>query len=58
MFNFMMLVFCSICLVFFVQINEVFLTSGLTEVLLVRILARERVVKHKLHCISTQFWTY
>ena len=49
MFNFMMLVFCSIYLVFFVQINDVFLTSGLTEVLLVRILARERVVKHELY---------
>ena len=49
MFNFMILVFCSICLVFFVQINDVFLTSGLTEVLLVRILARERVVKRELY---------
>jgi len=49
MFNFMMLMFCSICLAFFVQINGVFLTSGLTEFPLVRILAREHLVKHELY---------
>lgn len=49
MFNFMMLMFCSICLVFFVQINGIFLSSGLIEFLLVRILAREHPVKHKLY---------
>lgn len=49
MFNFMMLVFCSICLVFFVQINGVFLSSGLTDFLLGRILAREHLVKRELY---------
>ena len=49
MFNFVMLVFCSICLVFFVQINDVFLNSSLTEFLLVRILSREHIVKHALY---------
>ena len=49
MFNFMMLVFCSICVVFFVQINGVFLSSGLTDFLLGTILAREHLVKRELY---------